>query len=71
MFPPKVSTYMETISLVFKTSEPEPQDDKTESGIAWRSYRKQLLSQKKCLKLFLLKSHATPYNIDMVVGKVT
>lgn len=63
-------TYLETISLIFRKIVPNLEDDHTETGIAWRAYRRHLLSQTRCLKVFVFKDHATPQNVDMFVGIV-
>ena len=61
-------TYLETISLKFKKIVPDLEDVHTESSIAWRAYRRRILSQTRCLKVFVFKDHATPQNVDMFVG---
>lgn len=63
-------TYLETISLMFRKIVPDLEDDHTETGIAWRAYRRHLLSQTRCLKVFVFRDHATPQNVDMFVGIV-
>lgn len=63
-----MKTYLETISLIFRKIVPDLEDDRTETGIAWRAYRRHLLSQTRCLKMFVLKNHATPQNVDLLVG---
>lgn len=61
-------TYLETISLKLRKIVSDLDDVHTEAGLAWLAYRRHLLSQTRCLKVFVFKDNTTPQNVDIFVG---
>jgi hypothetical protein len=61
--------HLQTVTLRFRDEPPALDDASTASGAAFRTYRKLLLAQGDCKKVWLVTDHDHASTMDVIIGE--